>query len=191
MDNINSSIVGKNLVTNSLEYYDKNQYKYENFINKIRYIKFEISKKDMEHNIIHLYDNNKKKIHSSRYEIISIYTNQYKLWAWAWSIPIFQKNTTYIAKKIVNYGMNLNSDEAIYLKTELINSRFKISNPIQLDIHTAIASYLSKKPLIYKYIVYKSFKKDEDNIFDIKYIPEDDSENYRIYYMILLDYNNL
>ena len=179
-----------NLISDSLEYYDNNTEKYNDFFKKVRYIKFADVMKDMQHNVIFMYDNSKQQILKSRYEIIGVYNNKSRTWTWAWSIPRFRKNTTHIARKIINYGMDLDP-ESRFLKTELITSRFRITNPIQLDIHAAIASYLSKKYLVYKYVSYINFTIDQSGLVDITNIPKENKDEYSIYYMFLLDYDKI
>lgn len=179
-----------NLISDSLEYYDNNTEKYNDFFKKVKYVKFIDVIKDMDHNIIRMYDRDKNEILKSRYEIIGIYNNKSKTWTWAWSIPRFRKNTTHIARKIVNYGMDLDP-ESRFLKTELITSRFRITNPIQLDIHAAIASYLSRQYVVYKYISYITFTADSNGLVDITNIPKENIDEYSIYYMFLLDYNDI
>ena len=175
-----------NLISDSLEYYDANSEKYQDILKRIKYVKFVDVMNDMQHNVIYMYDNNKNLLIKSRYEIIGVYNNKSRTWTWAWSIPRFRKNTTYIARKIVNYGMDLDP-ESRFLKTELITSRFRITNPIQLDIHAAIASYLSKKYIVYKYISYVNFTADINGLVDITNISKDNIDEYSIYYMFLLD----
>jgi len=100
------------------------------------------------------------------------------MWFWGWAVSAFRKNLTIISRKILTYAFDL--DPSVFLnlqlKTELVTSRFIITNPIQLDIHVALASYLSKSPLIYKYIIYA----DEKN-------PKD----YVVYYLILLNQHKI
>lgn len=175
-----------NLISDSLEYYDNNTEKYNDFFKRIKYIRFINTTNDLEHNKIVLYDNNRNEILQSRYELIGLYINKAQIWTWAWSIPRFRKNTTYIARKIINYGMDLDP-ESLFLKTELITSRFRITNPIQLDIHAAISSYLSKQHIVYKYMSYITFKVDENGLVDITNIPNENLDDYTIYYMFLLD----
>lgn len=177
-----------NLIPDSLEYYDTNTEKYADVFKRVRYVKFIDVMKDMDHNVIHMYDVNKKELLHSRYEIIGVYNNKSKTWTWAWSIPRFRKNTTHIARKIINYGMDLDP-ESRFLKTELITSRFRITNPIQLDIHVAIASYLSKKYIVYKYVSYINFTADVDGLVDITNIPRDNTDEFSIYFMFLLDHD--
>lgn len=179
-------IINNNLVPDSLEYYDKNVEKYSHLFTNIKYIKFVGGATDMDFSYIYFYDDDRKEILHSRYENIGVYNNKSHTWTWAWSVPRFYKNTTHIARKIINYGMELNP-ESNFLKTELITSRFRISNFIQLDMHIAIASYLSKKPIVYKFYSYSSFRADVDGLFDITNIPTNEKEEYTIYYLFLLD----
>jgi hypothetical protein len=176
-----------NLISDSLEYYDSNSEKYSELFKKIKYVKFIDVIKDMDHNIMFMYDSNKNEIMKSRYEIIGVYNNKSRTWTWAWAIPRFRKNTTHIARKIINYGMDLDP-ESRFLKTELITSRFRITNPIQLDIHAAIASYLSRQYVVYKYISYINFTVDANGLVDITNIPKNNADEYSVYYMFLLDH---
>ena len=183
---MNPQDVNNNLIPDSLEYYDKNCEIYEDLFKSVKYIKIVKPTTDMDYSFIHMYDKDKKEILKSRYENIGIYNNKSHTWAWAWSIPNFLKNTTRIARKIINYGMELSPDSN-FLKTELITSRFRITSFIQLDMHVAIASYLSKKPVVYKYVSYITFKRDKDDLVDITNIHESEKDNFTIYYMFLLD----
>ena len=175
-----------NLISDSLEYYDANSEKYNDFFKKVKYVKFLDVVKDIDHNTIIMYDSNKNEILSSRYEIIGVYNNKSRTWTWAWSVPRFRKNTTHIARKIITYGMDLDP-ESRFLKTELITSRFRITNPVQLDIHAAVASYLSRQYIVYKYVSYISFTADIDGLVDITNVPKDNADEYTVYYMFLLD----
>jgi len=161
------------IVAPALEYYDRSREQYKPLFEKLSPTKFkkDTSPHDLEHNKITFLDNKNKEILTSNYEIVGIYSNFHKMWCWAWSVPIFRKNETYISKKILNYGLELES--SLFLKTELVTSRFKISDKIQLDIHIAIATYLSKK-IIYKYRYFKN--KNDIN-----------TDNYIDYYIFLLD----
>ena len=171
------------LVKNALEYYDQNEDFHKEVLKNAQYIKFVKANTDMDHNVIVFYDINKKEFYRSRYEIIGLYTSENNIWAWSWAIPMFQKNNTNIARKIWNYGAVLDPNVG-FLKTELITSRFKISNKIQLDIHVAIASYISKNKLIYRHYNYINKIPDVDGFL---HIGETLDEVYTLYYMFLLD----
>ena len=94
---------------------------------------------------------------------------------------------SYISRKILNYGLDLTPDEQ-FLKSELITSRFRISSKIQLDIHVALASYLTKMPLIYKHITIPNTKTstEDDNIIEIVTDVNDETFHTQ-YYLFLLD----
>ena len=143
-------------IRDALEFYDKNQELYNVFINKVKYIKF-INNINMTDEII-LYDENKKILLESSYEILGVFLPKTQLWKWSWSIPSFHKKHTYISRKILEYAFNLDRTTELALRTDLTNSRIKIINDLQLDIHIALSSYIGKQPLIIKY--YNKFKKD-------------------------------
>jgi len=179
------------LVNNAFEYYDKNNEKYaDKFINVV-YISLERKKNDLEHSILSFYDKDLKLLFSYKFERIGLYDKKSNIWSWAWTIPYFNKNETNIIRKILYYGAELNSS-SMFLKTELITSRFRITNNTQLDLHCAIASYLAKKPLIFKYKFFSNPEIIEDkyvNILYPKYTYEKDQTNtYEILnYVFLLD----
>jgi hypothetical protein len=183
MDNIS-------LVTTALEYYDMNNETYNNAFKNVYYTKFIQAENDLEHNIIIYYDKNKNEIMRSKYEVIGLYNSNSNTWTWAWAISSFKKNNTNIVRKIWNYGAVLDPTVK-YLKTELITSRFRVADPIQLDIHVSIASYLSKNPLIYKHYSYVHPKIDADGYLHINDNGRKSDDHYTIYFMFLLDYKNL
>lgn len=156
------------LIRNSLEYYDVNREKYQELVNNIKYLDvIDVSHTDASRNIIELYDKDKNKIFESEYELIGSYTPHNKIWSWAWSIPIIKSSHTYIIGKIFNYARQLPTTE-LFLRTELLTSKFKISTSIQLDIHASIASYLSKQPFILNYILDANENTEKDDIIDYK-----------------------
>jgi hypothetical protein len=173
-------------VTNALEYYDNNNEKYKNIFKNIKYINFVYGENDTSYNMINMYDKNKDKIFSSRYEVIGIYNNEYNIWVWSWSKPTMKRNNTFTTKKLLNYGIDLDP-QYTFLKSELITSRFRISNPIQIDMHISLASYLSKNPIIFKYSISKKKLEDPEKYIDITTI--DESEYSETYYLFILDYN--
>jgi hypothetical protein len=109
-----------------------------------------------------------------------------------------KKNTT-ILRKILNYGIELEPTNN-FLKTELITSRFRVTNKIQLDIYSAIVSYLSKKPRIIRIKLFNNIKLTEDIndkkksiLIDVteplldKNKKSEDQYRYTEYYLFLLD----
>lgn len=178
-------------VVNALEYYDKNSEKNEKLFKEAKYINFPSDDKDSKSDIVRtkmiLYDENKKEIFRSKFEIIGIYENLTKTWSWAWSIPKLPKNKSYISRKILNYGLDLESDNInnTFLRTELITGRFRISNHIQLDLHVSLASYISKMPNVYRYI-YKESNTEGEYIKISDTDNDNDDSDYSIYYLFLL-----
>lgn len=182
-----------NIVVNSLAYYDKNTEKYEPMFSNVKYINFPPGDKsikgDISRRYIAMYDKNKKEIYKSRYEIIGIYENTSKTWSWAWSIPKLKKNITYISRQILNYGLDLDVSEqnSLFLKSELITGRFRITSDIQLDLHASIASYISKQPIVYKFIFHRDSADTTADMVEVVDDVELDG-NYSMYYLFILDY---
>ena len=177
------------LIRNSFEYYDKNQENIRNKFDKVNYISFDINKKDLEHNIIIFYDSNLKELFRSRMEKIGVYDKLSHIWTWSWAISHLNKNETNITRKILKYGVELDPMSR-FLKTELVTSRFRISNKTQLDMHCAISSYLSKKPNVYKYTIYSLLKLIDNKYIDILHPDYTKMEEITFeleYYIFLLD----
>lgn len=193
-----------NIVTQSLEYYDHNKEKYNAFTHSIKYYSHKQNTSDTSHSTITFYDKNKKEILTSRAEILGAYFSKSRTWAWSWSIPTMIKNSIQLSRKILNYGLDLivnkTSSNELFLKSELITSRFKITDPIQLDIHSAIASYISKTPIVIP-MVYK-IGDDGVELIDGFLIPysgdvsvvsggESGNDQYYVEYWFILDHKKL
>lgn len=178
------------LVSSSLEYYDTNQEKYLEKFSNVYYVSFTKSNNENEHDVMNFYDKDKNLLYKSRYEILGLYVSKGSIWTWAWSIPTYKKNKTHISRRLLHYGTELEYNINVFLKSELITSRYKITNPIQLDIHSAIASYLSKQPLVYKFYdkedeaLYKKVT-ESGGLIDIR--EKVSNEHYTLYYLFLLD----
>lgn len=139
------------IVRNALEYYDMNTEKYIDLFNDIHYISFKNQNvNDPIDPIIIMYDSNKNKIFESKYELIGVLDNKTKIWIWGWSIPGIGKKIVNTVRKILNYGLDLDPTD-LYLRTQLITSRFRIDSNAQIDSHIAVTSYLAKKNIIFKY----------------------------------------
>ena len=159
------------------------------------------AKNDSDYYRIKAYDTNKKLLFESRYEILGVYDSQAKIWLWGWAHPLFTHNTIQVARQLVNYGMNIAPDNNSFLKTELITSRYMISNVKQLDIHSAIGLYLSKQKCLYKCnididnslngfdkadLTEDNIKKLQNNDFFVDVKPKYKTNNKQ-YFLILLD----
>jgi len=157
------------IIRDSLESYDINQMKYNKIINKIKFIEFKNNENVLDQDYIIFYDKNYNKIHESSYQIFGIYMPQTQMWKWSWAIPSILKKHTYISRKILEYAFDLDVSQYI-LKSELINSKIKIENDLQLDIHTALSSYIAKQPFVFKW--YNRYSNGEEENED-----EDESSN--------------
>lgn len=179
------------IVTKALQYYDENSEKYSSLLSKIKYKKFNDHTGDMERNVVILCDKNKKEIFRSRYEMLGYYDPKIKIWLWAWAKPTFSKNQTYISRKLFAYGADLDPKHNLYIKAELITSRFIISSHVQLDVHIAISAYLSKMPLIF---ITTPTSEDEEGYYahhDINKPINGRRGMAERNYMFLLDYEKL
>lgn len=139
----------KDLILNSLKYYDTNNEKYEKFFDRVRYYRLEKSSNELEHNRIIFYDKDRLEFYSSKYEILGCYFREIQLWVWGWLMGN-KKNEIVVSKKLLNYGLDLGT-EFDFLKAELITSRFRILTETLLDIHVSVASYISKNPLVFQF----------------------------------------
>lgn len=153
------------IIKEALDYYDKQNEKYENIKKKIKYIKI------LDPKLIGLaglnlafYDKDKNELFRSRVEVLSKYINKIKTWIWGWGIAEYDKSYSSIIRKVFLYGTDIwiksGDIDSIILKNELVTSRFKITDDVQIDIFCAIASYLSKKEFI---LEFTEFLPDADN----------------------------
>ena len=162
MDNFNT------LIPLALEYYDNNTTFFNSFISKVKKTETISTEKDIEKNKIIFLDKNDKKILESDYEVAGIFYKKYNTWIWGWALPNINKNLIMISRKLLNYALDIDlkqSDQFKFIKSELITSRSKITNKLQLDIYLALVSYLSKKKFIYKRRFFLN-KTDKDNYID-------------------------
>jgi len=140
----------KYIISKSLEEYDISA-------DLIRYLKkntrIEIFEKkiDTERDLWIFHDINTDEIlFETEVEALGIYHKKARVWIWAWSIPEFNIIKINLSKELLLYALGLGF-ESSYIKTLLITSRGSIIDPIQLDIHIALASYIIKKPYIYDF----------------------------------------
>ena len=160
----------KSLIDKALYYYDIKSIEYKNFINSDNII---IGK---ENQTISFPDVDIETIYN--YEVLGIFDNTNNIWMWGWLIPDFTYNETETVKKLLNYGLKITSSisekippDRLYLKTQLVNSRFLLEDDFQLELHLAISSYLCKDNI--KFVYYKR-----------KYLSEDKQRYITIYYLI-------
>jgi hypothetical protein len=148
------------LIRKILEQYDANTTTSENMFKDVADVKFAYSNSDVELNTIVFYDSDNNVIKKMKYSVIGLYKRKEKVWVWAWAIPQLSQNEITTSRLILNYGLDIKLDESSdddelfmynFLKPELITSRFKVTDSIQLDIHLAVATYISKHKVIFEH----------------------------------------
>lgn len=171
------------LVKDSLKYYDFNNEKYDKIKKKIKHYKMfdSVVENNINRTKMTFYDDNKEELFTSRIEIIGKFYSNINLWVWGWAIPMLKTYVTILIRKILIYAINLDENNEL-LKLELITSRYRITNKIQIHIHCAIVSYLSKKPFIFSLCVKPTFEDDYNNIETI--LDDDDDDKH---YIFILD----
>lgn len=177
-------------ITDALNYYDENYKTNKKIFENYYYYNLIYKMNDMEKNIIVFYNENKKFIKEYTFELLGISSNG-KLWNWGWSIvnKDIYKNMTYKIRDVLIYGIDLDpTDNNLFLKKELITSSFQIEDPIQLDIHIAVTSYLTKIPLIYPLLINMSKTYENDKYYKkIEYFTDETIKNFEIHYLFLFD----
>ncbi len=159
-----------NLIDKALIYYDNKNKTFK------KYIKSDDVSFDREKQIINFNNINK----NNKFEVLGVFDNNTSIWMWAWMVPEFMTKETIIVKKLLHYGLKLNPDNQIkklvddklYLKTQLVNSRFLLNDNFQLELHLAISSYLAKDN--FKFIYPR-----------IKYLNPDKTKFITVYYLII------
>lgn len=168
-------------IRRALDYYDNvyDSVKKENE-KKPHYIRF-----PTEDNIkiVTLYDKNKKLIKKYKYELIAIDSTKLNTWIWGWSIPNISLENN-LSRKLLEYGLSLKEPCDIAIKTHLINSRFRITHRIQIDVLLAISYYLGKVKFPFKY----SITVDYPNYTSDGYISLDAKGETVNYHLALFDY---
>ncbi|AYV76853.1 MAG: hypothetical protein Barrevirus2_6 [Barrevirus sp.] len=179
----------KDLIVNSLNYYDTNNEIYNKMFSKAAYYSYQVGKHDLEYSVITFYNKNMKELFRSRYEFIGIYNPKVNIWIWGWAVPSLKRSQINLIKKVLNYGINLDQ-ESIFLKSELITSRFKIVNELQLDMHLAISSYISKEPCVKAIIDNRSELVEHEGKDLLPLEKEINEKTILINYLYLLDLND-
>lgn len=183
----NSTIID-DIIQTSLEFYDSNQPKIIEIIEKVHYVKFKNNNNITDE--ITFFDKHKKEILKSSYEILAAYVPNQQLWKWAWSLPTILKKSSFISRKILEYALNLDHEKDYLLKSTLINSKIRIINDLQLDIYIALSANLSRKPFIFKLYLAPPLDKNIDpEFYPYKEINDDpDNSKYIVFYLFILDF---
>ncbi len=155
------------LINNALIYYDKQNIEYND------YIKSDNITVERDANKITFNDNSK----DFKYEFLGIFDNTTNIWIWAWLVPEFMFTETNISRKLLNYGLKISptpinklDNEQLYLKTQMVNSRFLLYDEFQLDLHLAISSYLAKDSFKFIYSKRKYLNKEKTKYITVYYL---------------------
>jgi len=159
----------KNLIQTSLIRYDKNMERYGKLLSKVAFYKLR-SKNYVRY--ISFYDAKKKKLLSTKFQTLGLYDPKTNVWIWAWSVASLKKHTVVLSRKLLNYALNIDSDEDAahtFLKQQILTSRIIIGNKLQFDIHMAVSLYITKQACVIavkpnnKLNVFFKIQGDEDN----------------------------
>lgn len=174
-------------IGDSLIKFDKNTEEFEEKLKNVKYIKHITNDSEIESDKIIFYDKNDNIVNEASYEMVGTYYVKSNLWIWPWSNAMFSKKITMRSRKMLLYGLSLSGERDYNLKTEIINSRFTITDKIQIDIHLAISSEITKTPYILK--IYVPLKEEDDEDFYPFLRDKDiDEENiYKITYLFIYD----
>ena len=179
----------KTFITDALANYDKNIKEQNKLLKNATSFKFINSNDNTENDKIIFFDENNNKILTADYEAISTYYSEFGTWTWAWANPSFSRKWTRIITKILNYGFSLDPLKNYHLKLELINSRFIITDPIQIDIHLAVSAALSKINNIYNIVI--PLEKKKESISSYKHNLEEKTKDSDKRMEIVKNYDNM
>jgi hypothetical protein len=181
------------IVSAALKYYDTNNEKYYDLKKKMVYARRVLvpaTSIELAGYKIVFSDENKNDLFMSRIEIIAAYFNSMNTWVWGWALATIDKAIISTIAKVHTYGINMevrNDINNAILRNELITSRFSVSNQTQIDIHCAIASYLSKKPFIFVWRDFSSHEADEYVKIKGEFDLNEDERTDISFYMIIID----
>jgi len=106
-----------------------------------------------------------------RYNVLGMFDKSNNVWFWGWMMPLFYTNEFDITIELLNYGLKINptpvnriSNDKLYIKTQLINSRFLLDNFFQLEIHLALSCFLVKDKIKFVYPRKRKLDKDKEII---------------------------
>lgn len=177
------------IVTDAIKYFDTANERYNKLKRAIKYVNRDNSYEGGVGDFrLIFYDKDKKELFRSKIELLGKYYNTLQIWVWGWSIPDIGKSVTTTIRKVFLYGtdIDVNVPSNVILKNELVTSRFRIDDDVQIDIHCAIASYLAKKPFIFKWKDFSyDWDRDPSELGVVKGEYDEEETNY-IYYSFIM-----
>ena len=146
----------RDLIINALDYYDKciENISNLNLTNDASKIKYQFFNDETLHDKLIFTDEHNNKTEFI-YEYIGKYLIDYNTWIWGWSIPEIEKKSSNLAKRVLNYGINMPIEgnlDMTMIKIALINSRIVTSSK-EVEILCGVFLYFTKVPYIYMYVV--------------------------------------
>ncbi len=166
--NLDNPNILTNIIDKALYHYDIQNNKYS------KYLTTETITLDRQTNMIIFPDIDNIE---HKYEVLGLFDNTTSIWMWAWMVPDYMYNETEIVRKLLNYGLKITpniisrvSDDRLYLKTQLVNSRFLLDGIFQLELHLALSSYLAKDNFKFIYSKRKYLSKDKKKYITIYYL---------------------
>jgi len=91
----------------------------------------------------------KEVIFESEIQYLSVFYSKDFIWSWAWALSHFLKETSYLSRKLLNYGLDLTSDtDPFILRHIMVSSRLLITDMFHIDIIVALSSYILRCPYI-------------------------------------------
>ena len=178
MNNINKSVI-----TDAILNYDKLNETNKFILKGVTYYQIIFNDNNAIPDKLFFYNDDKKKIGEAKYENIGKFNQFTYVWEWAWADPTRKKKHITIIKKLWLYGSAIEAENLLHLKFELMNSKFIMTDLIQIDIHLALVSSISKIPFI---LEIPTLKKDD---FDSEYFSFkiNNEEMNIVHYVFLFD----
>lgn len=158
------------IIRKALAYYDGIMHRYRSHMRRIDGHKYHRSRSAKMDNYLNFYDKRGELLGSSKYQSLGVYSPQNRLWVWAWSIPTNVPGEFALARSLLTYGLD---NEDANIRNELVNSRFSIRHEVSLDIHIALAAYLTQRVI---YAVRST-------------VDPEDRSNYIVEYVFLTDFD--
>jgi hypothetical protein len=141
-------------IQNIFDYYDKQNNKYKDYL--LENIKLDVENK-------YFIDKNTNEIiqNISNSEILGIFYHEHNVFVWGWVLPNLKNNE--IVKGLLYYGVlsNSNTNEHIFIRSILINSRIYIENDFNLQFILGLSLYLAKE--VNSNFIYKTYIYDKED----------------------------
>lgn len=156
----------ENIVSLSMQYYDKQKAKHAAYYSESHDLTFTASTSDVDLPRFRLTAKGVPTLQGV-YNIMGVYFKDEKKWVWGWGINYTQKNDSYLSRNILIYGLDIvidtsilrgNPEKHVYnrlmldimVKSDLTSKELAIEHPTQLEQYLALGLYLTKGDLLYK-----------------------------------------